>query len=176
MNNEILSKINNLQAQIDTLKEQYGTQESNTSQWKPKKGDVVLHWDDDPLFKCIAFYIRTSQGDFILDHSSDGNGCFTAKNIEPYKPNRESTTSESGIEVSFGKGTTKYGTGVQIDLTAHDIGLAILAYLKAHDVHTSGALSFSVNGERIKYGGVYVDPSGCVVASGIGYNGKGHHE
>jgi len=176
MNNEILSKINDLQAQIDTLKEQCRTQESNTSQWKPKKGDVVLHWDDDPLFKCIAVYDRTSDGDHILGHDINGGACFTAKNIEPYKPNRESNAGQNFIEISFGEGTTKYGTGVQIDISAQDVWLAILAYLTAHDVHITGAMTLTVNGQRIEHCGIYIDPSGRVVANGIGWNGKGHHE
>ena len=80
------------------------------------------------------------------------------------------------MQVSFGKGKTQYGTGVQIDLTGREVAMAIYAYLTAHDVHISGPATIRVNGELCEYGGVYVDPSGRVVANGEGYNGKGYKE
>jgi len=80
------------------------------------------------------------------------------------------------MEVSFGKGKTQYGTGVQIDLTGDEVAMAIYTYLTAHNVHISGAATITVNGELCEYGGVYVDPSGRVVANGEGYNGRGHKE
>ncbi len=79
------------------------------------------------------------------------------------------------MEISFGEGTTEYGTGVQIDLTGSEVATAILAYLVAHDVNISGAMTISVNGKRIKYGGIYCDPSANVVANGKGWSGRGKH-
>jgi hypothetical protein len=80
------------------------------------------------------------------------------------------------MKVSFGKGKTEYGPGVQIDLTGNEVAMAIHTYLTAHNIHIYGPATISVNGELCKYGGVYVDPSGSVVANGKGYNGKGHRE
>lgn len=80
------------------------------------------------------------------------------------------------MEISFGKGKTQYGTGVQIDLTGEEVARAIYTYLVAHKVHISGAATISVNGELCKFGGVYVDPSGRVIANGEGWNGRGHKE
>jgi hypothetical protein len=80
------------------------------------------------------------------------------------------------MNVSFGKGKTEYGTGVQIDLTGNEVAMAIYTYLTAHNVHIVGAATITVNGELCEYGGVYVDPSGRVIANGEGYSGKGHKE
>lgn len=80
------------------------------------------------------------------------------------------------MEINFGKGKTEYGTGVQIDLTGNEVASAIYTYLKAHDVHIDGPATVSVNGELCEFVGVYVDPSGRVVAKGEGWNGRGHKE
>lgn len=79
------------------------------------------------------------------------------------------------MEIQYGKGKTKYGTGVQIDLTGDEIAIAIDAYLTAHDVNVRGARTITVNGELCEKGEVYVDPSGFVVAKGIKYDG-GHNK
>ena len=78
------------------------------------------------------------------------------------------------MNVQFGKGKTEYGTGVQIDLTGDEVATAISAYLVAHGIHVVGAKTITVNGELCEYGGIYVDPSGKVIANGEGYDGRGH--
>ena len=80
------------------------------------------------------------------------------------------------MDISFGTGTTKYGTGVQIDLTGEEVATAIYAYLMAHNVVIDGCATIKVNDERIKDCYIYVDPSGRVIANGEGWNGKGHKE
>jgi len=80
------------------------------------------------------------------------------------------------INVTYGKGTTKFGPGIQIDLTGVDVANAIFAYLVAHDINIFGPATINVNGELIKKGSVYVDPSGEVIAKGIKYNGRGTFE
>lgn len=77
------------------------------------------------------------------------------------------------MEIQFGKGKTEYGTGVQIDLTGSEVAMAIYAYLMAHDVIINGAATITVNGELIENGSMYVDPSGKVIADGVGWDGKG---
>jgi hypothetical protein len=78
------------------------------------------------------------------------------------------------MKVKFGKGTSQYGPGVQIDLTGDEVAHAIYTYLVAHDINIFGPRTITVNGELCKVGQVYVDPSGRVIANGIGYDGKGH--
>jgi hypothetical protein len=78
------------------------------------------------------------------------------------------------MNVQFGKGKTEYGTGVQINLTGDEVATAIDAYLVAHGIYVSGARTITVNGELCEEGEIYVDPSGKVVADGIGYDGRGH--
>ena len=78
------------------------------------------------------------------------------------------------MNVQFGKGKTEYGTGVQIDLTGDEVATAISAYLVAHGIHVVGGRTITVNGELCEYGGIYVDPSGKVIANGEGYDGRGH--
>jgi len=80
------------------------------------------------------------------------------------------------MNISFGKGKTEYGTGVQIDLTGNEVATAIYAYLMAHNVFIDGAATIRVNGEQIKEGSMYVDLSGRVVANGEGWSGRGHKE
>lgn len=77
------------------------------------------------------------------------------------------------MKIKYGKGKTKYGPGVQIDLTGNEVAIAIDAYLVAHDVNVSGARTITVNGELIKKGGIYVDPSGFVVTDGVEISGRG---
>jgi hypothetical protein len=80
------------------------------------------------------------------------------------------------MEISFGKGKTEYGPGVQIDLTGDEVALAIDAYLTAHNVHISGPRTIRVNGERCESGSIYADPSARVIANGEGWSGRGHKE
>ena len=77
------------------------------------------------------------------------------------------------MKVKFGKGKTKYGTGVQIKLSGSDVAMAIDAYLVAHDINVSGPRTITVNGQLCEKGNVYVDPSGKVVYNGVGYSGRG---
>ena len=80
------------------------------------------------------------------------------------------------MKVYHGNGKTKFGPGVQIDLSGEEVAQAISAYLVAHDVHISGARTIRVNGELCKEGAVYVDPSGSVIANGIRLTGSGEFQ
>lgn len=77
------------------------------------------------------------------------------------------------MNINYGKGTTKYGPGVKIELTGAEVATAISAYLVAHNVYISGPRTISVNGELCDEGEIYVDPSGVVVADGKEYSGRG---
>lgn len=77
------------------------------------------------------------------------------------------------MQVSFGKGTTKYGPGVDIELDGNEIARAIMAYLMAHGVYVSGPRTITVNGELCESGNVYVDPSGFAMVDGERYSGDG---
>lgn len=77
------------------------------------------------------------------------------------------------MKIKHGRGTTKFGPGVDIKLTGSEVAIAIYSYLTAHDIHVSGAATITVNGKMIKRGSVYVDPSGAVVAKGVKWDGKG---
>lgn len=80
------------------------------------------------------------------------------------------------MDIKFGKGKTEYGPGVQINLTGNEVATAIYAYLMAHNVVIDGAATITVNGELCEKGEMYVDPSGRVIANGVGWNGRGHKE
>lgn len=80
------------------------------------------------------------------------------------------------MEILFGKEKTKYGPGVQIDLTGNEVAMAIYNYLTSQNTHVSGVTTITVNGELCEYGGVYVYPSGRVVTNSGTYNGKGYKE
>jgi hypothetical protein len=77
------------------------------------------------------------------------------------------------MEIKRGSGTTKYGPGVSIDLTAEEVAIAIHTYLTAHQVYINGPRTITVDGELLKDGNIYVDPSGFVIANGIKLSGTG---
>jgi hypothetical protein len=83
---------------------------------------------------------------------------------------------KQNMEISFGKGKTEHGPGVQIDLTGDEVAQAIYTYLKTHNVRITGPLTIKVNGELCESGSVYVDPSGAVVTNNEVYSGRGHKE
>lgn len=76
------------------------------------------------------------------------------------------------MKIKLGKGTSKYGPSVQINLTGDEVAIAIDSYLVAHKVYVSGPRTVTVNGKLCKKGGIYVDPSGTVIADGRGWNGS----
>ena len=77
------------------------------------------------------------------------------------------------MEVKFGRGSTKYGPGVRIDLTGDEVATAIDAWLVAHGVHVSGPRTVTGNDELCRNGHVYVDPGGFVIANGEKFSGRG---
>lgn len=78
------------------------------------------------------------------------------------------------MDIKYGNGKTKYGTGVEIVLSGEDVATAIMAYLVAKKVHIDGPRTITVNGELCKSGQVYVDPSGFVITKkGNKLSGRG---
>ncbi len=77
------------------------------------------------------------------------------------------------MDISFGKGKTKYGPGVQIDLTGAEVATAIYTFLTAHGVYISGPATIRVNVELCESGEVYVDPSGFIISDGEKWSGRG---
>jgi hypothetical protein len=77
------------------------------------------------------------------------------------------------MQVEYGNGTTKYGTGVIIKLTGDEVAAAIRAYCVAHGIHVEGPNTVAVNHELCTSGEVYVDPAGVVIAQGDKFSGRG---
>ena len=67
------------------------------------------------------------------------------------------------MKIKHGTGPTKYGPGVEIELTGDEVAVAIDAYLVARRVVVRGPRTITVNGELCERGRVYVDPSGFVI-------------
>ena len=80
------------------------------------------------------------------------------------------------MEIYYGNGKTKYGTGVIIDLTGDEIAIAINDYLVKRNVNIDGARTTTVNSQKCRKGKVYVDPSGVVNAYGKIWNGNNQSE
>jgi hypothetical protein len=77
------------------------------------------------------------------------------------------------VKVEHGKGTGRFGPGVNINLTGDEVATAIDAYLVAHGIHVVGPRSVTVNGNLCEWGRVYVDPAGSVIADGKRLDGRG---
>lgn len=75
--------------------------------------------------------------------------------------------------VKHGEMRTEYGPGVSVDLTGDEVATAIDAWLVAHGVHVNGPRTITVNGALCKFGHVYIDPSGFVIAGGVKLSGRG---
>jgi len=80
------------------------------------------------------------------------------------------------MKISYGKGKTKYGPGVQIDLSGEEVAQAIAAYLVAHDINISGPRTIKVNDQLCEKGYIYVDPSGFVIENGVKFSGRGENQ
>jgi hypothetical protein len=77
------------------------------------------------------------------------------------------------MKIKYGNGNTEYGSGVKIELSGEDVALAIEALIVSRNIHISGPRTISVNGSLCHFGGVYVDPSGYVIAKGKKISGRG---
>lgn len=77
------------------------------------------------------------------------------------------------MEIRHGGGVTKFGAGINIEMTGDEVAQAIDAYLVARGIHVSGPRTVTVNGELCERGRVYVDPSGFVIAGGERFSGRG---
>jgi hypothetical protein len=78
------------------------------------------------------------------------------------------------MKIAHGDGPTKYGPGVNIDLTGAEVARAIFAWLVAKGVHVDGPRTVTINGQLCEVGQVYVDPSGFVITSrGRKVSGRG---
>lgn len=77
------------------------------------------------------------------------------------------------MKIGYGDGATKYGPGVQIEMTGDEVATAISAWLVAHQVIVVGPRTIRVNGELCELGTVYVDPSGAVIVDGDELSGRG---
>ncbi len=74
------------------------------------------------------------------------------------------------MKIKKGKGTSEFGKGVEIKLSAKDVCLAIEAYLVTKNIHYSGSRTMTINGELIKKGSVYIDPAATLVAKNKGWD------
>ena len=77
------------------------------------------------------------------------------------------------MKINYGNGQTKYGPGVEIELTGEDVAKAIYLYLFSKDVKITGPATINVNADLCRQGMVYVDPSGYVMNKGVKLSGKG---
>lgn len=77
------------------------------------------------------------------------------------------------MRVGYGKGQTKYGPGVSINMEGWEVSAAIDAWLVAHGVHTRGPRTIMINGQLCREGHVYVDPCGFVSYDGGCLSGSG---
>ena len=78
------------------------------------------------------------------------------------------------MKIKWGKGTSEFGTGVQINLTTAEVSRAIHAYLVCRGVNIDGSRTLQVGGEMEFDAGIYVDPSGGVFSDKHGdWSGSG---
>lgn len=77
------------------------------------------------------------------------------------------------MKIRYGDGLTKYGPGIQIDLSGSEVATAIDTFLVAHGITVRGPRTISVNGDLCRMGEIYVDPSGFIVSDGVKWDGRG---
>lgn len=75
--------------------------------------------------------------------------------------------------IRYGKGTTEFGPGIDIELTGNEVALAIEAWLVGQDVHIRGSRTIHVNEDLIENARIYLDPSATLMARGKGFSGRG---
>lgn len=80
------------------------------------------------------------------------------------------------MKIRIGDGTSKYGPGVEIELTGDEVATAVDAYLAAHRVYVYGPRTVIVNDDLCETGRILVDPSGHVCAHGMRFRGTGEVE
>jgi hypothetical protein len=80
------------------------------------------------------------------------------------------------MNIRFGDGTTQYGPGVLITLSGKELAVAVMTYLTSQQVYHEGPITICVDDELCRdiEATVYVDPSGKVVADGVGWSGRGN--
>jgi len=64
---------------------------------------------------------------------------------------------------------TQWGMPVSIELTPHDVAMAIDTYCAAKGIHVHGPRTISMDGKLLRRVVIYVDPSGFVVRNGVRY-------
>lgn len=68
------------------------------------------------------------------------------------------------MKIKPGRGTTKYGTGIDITLNGKELASAVDLYLVSQGVTVVGARTITYKEKLLKRGlRVYVDPSGHVI-------------
>jgi hypothetical protein len=77
------------------------------------------------------------------------------------------------MQFRYGEGTSSFGPGVVIKLTANEVATAIDAYLVAHGVVINGPRTVTIDGGLCTEGSVFVYPSGFVNADGRTFYGRG---
>jgi hypothetical protein len=76
------------------------------------------------------------------------------------------------MNINYGKGTTQYGQGVEINLSGDELAVAILAYLVANHINVQGPRTIFVNGELCESCRIYVDPTGWVETKNNYWSGR----
>ena len=76
------------------------------------------------------------------------------------------------MKIQKGKGTTEFGTGIDIELTGEELAHAISTYIYSKRILILGARTIRVNGKLCESASVYVDPSGDVIQKGIKISGR----
>ncbi len=77
------------------------------------------------------------------------------------------------MKIKHSKKNTEYGTGIEINLSADEVAMAIDAWVTSQNVEISGSRTVTVNGSSCKNARIFVDPSGYVVHNGIKISGTG---
>jgi len=79
------------------------------------------------------------------------------------------------MNIEYGRGTTKYGPGVSIQLTDDEVALAIDSWLIANRVRVVGprTVTMTMDGDTCEGANVYVDPSGYVIDRAKKISGRG---
>lgn len=76
------------------------------------------------------------------------------------------------MKIDKGKGTSEFGTGINIEMSGEELAHAVSTYVHSRGIHIDGSRTITVNGELCESASIYVDPCGSLIIDGRKISGR----